>query len=140
MRCSFSKNMLRKPTNGCDSNASRALYSQHLCAQNFRIFFFGSQNPNTSFQQHILMLPGENFLVLSLYLENFHFSPAYIANTFVHRIFGIFFFGFQNPNTSFQQLIVMFPDVCLTFLVCHLCWRFSEFNIDKFQNFENFCT
>ena len=38
--------------------------------------------------------------ILSLYLENFHFglrkfSPAYIANTFVHRIFGIFVLGFK---------------------------------------------
>ena len=38
--------------------------------------------------------------ILSLYLENFHFglrkfSPAYIANTFVHRIFGIFILCFK---------------------------------------------
>ena len=29
-----------------------------------------------------------------LYLENFH-QPSYIASTFVHRIFGFYFFGFK---------------------------------------------
>ena len=55
----------------------------------------------------------------------------YIANTFVHRIFGFFWGGLKiqtqaSSNTLVKTYILSlylenFHFVCLTFLVCHLC-------------------
>ena len=59
-------------------------------------FFWGGLKIQTQASSNTLV----KTYILSLYLENFHFglrkfSPAYIANTFVHRIFGIFVLGFK---------------------------------------------
>ena len=100
-------------------------------------FFFGGLKIQTQASSNTFRCCLVKTYILSLYLENF---TSLYSQHLCAQNFWNFFFGFQNPNTRFQQLIVMFPDVCLTFLVFHLCWRFSKFNIDKFQNFENFCT
>ena len=57
-----------------------------------------------------------------LYLENFH-QPSYIASTFVHRIFGIFFFDFQMqtqaPSSTFWCSLMFSGEN--RWLIYHFC-------------------